>query len=89
MTGFNVSPGLLDGVAQSMRDASSSLDSAATDTPPPQAGAVTPDVIAGLATLCTTTAAIVKGLAALGAAVSECAATYSTTDQDQAAGVSG
>lgn len=81
MTGHEADPGVIDGIARTLRDAGTDLDSVGGSLPAtPDAGDATPALAAILAQLSDNAGQLVVGLAAAGDTVSDAGARYSEDD---------
>lgn len=81
MTGYEVDPGVLKGIAGTLRNASSDLDQVGNSVPEiPEAGDATPALAAILAQLTDNAGQLVLGLAAAGESVSSAGTRYADDD---------
>ncbi|SFQ21592.1 hypothetical protein SAMN05421810_105207 [Amycolatopsis arida] len=79
--GFRAEPGVLDGIASTLRTAAGRLDEVGNSTPPtPDAGDASAAVAVILAKLTDSAGQLVIGTAAAGDAVADGGATYAETD---------
>ncbi|GAB2669172.1 hypothetical protein GCM10027271_31260 [Saccharopolyspora gloriosae] len=85
MSGSEVDPAILDGLASKLRNASADMEGAATAPPEPQAGVVTGAIMGALAQLTEALGNVVTGAGAAGDSVAESRVVYVDTDYDQAA----
>ncbi|MGA6165682.1 hypothetical protein [Amycolatopsis magusensis] len=81
MSGYEVDPGVLDGIASTLRDASSDVDSLGASAPgTPDAGDGTPAITGILARLVDNAGQLVIGAAAAGDAVAQGNAGYDSNE---------
>jgi len=81
MTGYEVDPDVLEGMASTLRNASSDLDKVGNALPEtPDAGDATPAIAAMLAQLTDNAGQMVLGLAAAGESASQAASRYAADD---------
>lgn len=81
MSGHDADPGVIDGIARTLRDASSDLDAVGNSVPPtPDAGDATPAIAAILAQLSDNAGQLVLGLVAVGDTVSSASTRYAEDD---------
>lgn len=90
MNGFKVDPGVLEGIAKTLRDAAQDLDKAGETVPrTPDAGDATPAIAAIMAQLVDNAGQLVLGLTAASDAAANAGTSYLETDSEAADGFAG
>lgn len=85
MSGSEVDPAVLNGMASKLHNASADMEAGATEPPEPQAGVVTGAVMGALAQLTEALGNVATGAGAAGDAVADSRVVYVDTDYEQAA----